>query len=175
MDFKQQEMKSKRRQFLMYLATSLIVVFLFALRLLPVRGLLPPLVQICLTKPKFEDYPVRIEDQYSKNPVSVNFVGSKLDGNYQTMIRKSMARGVNFAGQYVIVEWGCGVSCQNHALINAKTGKIVASGLESSYGAEFKKDSTLLIINPRADTWDGLKIKPTYYSIEDGKLVSVCD
>lgn len=171
-------MKKKKHQFWLYFFISIVVVFLFALRLSPITKVFPSFAA-CISKPTFEDYPVPPGDWYLNSPAPVRFIGTNLDTAYQSMIRKSVARGVNFAGQYVVVERGCGVSCQSHAIIDAKTGKILSTGLESSYGAEFRKNSTLLIINPKKDTWDGLKKSITaetaYYTIKKGKIVPVCN
>ncbi|HBG69225.1 MAG: hypothetical protein A2W93_04205 [Bacteroidetes bacterium GWF2_43_63] len=58
--------------------------------------------------------------------------------------------GVNFAGHYTIVTWGCGSSCQQMAIVDRITGKIIYSQLPfmNNYsGSEFRKDSRMLIIN----------------------------
>jgi len=171
--------KNKKQQFLIYLFVSAMAVFLFVFLSSSMKEFFPFSIQTCLTSPKFEDYSVEDGDWFLDNPSPVNFSGSKLDKSDQTAVRRSVARGVNFAGKYVINEKGCGVSCQSYTVVNVETGKIIISGLESSYGSEFRKNSTLLIINPRTDNWDGLKkndlMKTFYYSMTDDKLELVCD
>ncbi len=59
-------------------------------------------------------------------------------------VRKS---GVNFAGKFCFVYWGCGSPCQISAVVDMESG-IVYNGLPSALGYEFKKDSKILIVNP---------------------------
>lgn len=59
-------------------------------------------------------------------------------------VRKS---GVNFAGKFCFVYWGCGSSCQISAVVDMESG-IVYNGLTSGLGYKFKKDSKILIVNP---------------------------
>jgi hypothetical protein len=47
-----------------------------------------------------------------------------LDRKYRTAIRESLAKGVDFAEQYVVVCWGCGTGCKEFAVVDAKTGTV---------------------------------------------------
>jgi hypothetical protein len=59
--------------------------------------------------------------------------------------------GVNFAGHFCFVYWGCGSPCKLSAVVDMKTGKAY-NGINSEIGYEFKKDSKLLIVNPPDST-----------------------
>nr|WP_297785153.1 hypothetical protein [uncultured Allomuricauda sp.] len=91
----------------------------------------------------FEDYSVEVyegelaEPDFSTNPDAENFV---------TRIKEGCAKGINFAGHYTLVSWGCGSPCQTGVIVDRITGEIY-DGPVTSLGSEFKKDSKLLIKN----------------------------
>jgi hypothetical protein len=94
-------------------------------------------------KTSFNDYPVDIyegelaDPDFSTNPDSKRFI---------TRIKNECAKGINFAGQYTLVTWGCGSSCQSGVVVDRITGKIFW-GYGTSFGSEFKKDSRMIIRN----------------------------
>jgi len=51
-------------------------------------------------------------------------LATPLDRKYRTVINESVAKGVNFAGQYVVAVWGCGTGCQKFVIVDAKTGTV---------------------------------------------------
>jgi hypothetical protein len=55
--------------------------------------------------------------------------------------------GVNFAGHFCFVYWGCGSPCKLSAVVDMKTG-IVYNGLSGETGYKFKKTSKVIIVNP---------------------------
>jgi hypothetical protein len=57
--------------------------------------------------PRFEDFPATVS---TAEPRSPRFVGHDAR-SYRTVILEGSAKGVNFAGHYTIVHWGCGSSC----------------------------------------------------------------
>jgi hypothetical protein len=72
------------------------------------------------------------------------------------------APGQNFAGQYIIVTWGCGVACLMAAIVDAKTGRVFPPpfhhgpgraaifrfrGLSPMEPLAYRPDSRLLIAN----------------------------
>lgn len=59
--------------------------------------------------------------------------------------------GVNFAGKFCFVSWGCGSPCQTSAVVDMESG-IVYNGLPSAVGYKFKKNSKILIVNPPDST-----------------------
>lgn len=70
---------------------------------------------------------------------------SYLSSYKETIIAQCKA-GINFAGYYTIVSFGCGTSCQQNLIINRKTGEIDGEFV-TSMGAKFQKNSSLLIRN----------------------------
>ncbi len=124
------------------------------------------------------EYPA--EELYKGPIASIDFDTYPDALNFRTLMEKGMKEGVNFAGRYNFVSWGCGTSCSEHALVDAKTGHIIVFGLNSSYGADFTKESRLLILNPPRNippllTAEEEKTLSTeYYSFDNSGFVRVC-
>lgn len=106
---------------------------------------------------------------YTGKVAAVDFSSWPEATKYRTAITKDVARGVNFAGSYVVSTWGCGRkkhdACVGHAVIDAKTGKILLYGVIGKRTGEFSLTSTGLTIDVRGEgkeTW----------SIEEGALAT---
>jgi hypothetical protein len=144
---------------------------------IPTRISLP--VRTCLLKPKFSDYPVKPENIYAGPAAWIDLSGNKEAASNRAFIRQAAARGSNFAGHYIVAEWGCGIDCQNHAVIDTKSGRLIAYGPRSAFGVEFYKDSRLLIFNPRhgliRDIYSAPIARTAYFKIEGNELVPICD
>ena len=111
--------------------------------------------------PRFEDYPV---ETYAGETAPINFASKPEAREYKTAITQAHNKGLNFAGEYVIAEWGCGTGCRNFAVSNVKTGAVVQfpgyaympngasvyTDVGSSLGYEFnyKPTSRLFSISP---------------------------
>jgi hypothetical protein len=109
--------------------------------------------------PKFEDFTVPVEAKGTPAPVVLSSAEARL---YRTVLRRGAAKGPNFADHYTIVAWGCGTSCTDWAIVDAKSGRITffddlraisgahlgpeKSGLPEYWGLRFRRDSKLLII-----------------------------
>lgn len=78
-----------------------------------------------------------INPDFSTNPDAKRFI---------TTIEEKCSKGINFAGHYTLVIWGCGTACQSGVIVDRKTGKIY-DGYHSYLGSSFKKDSRLLVKN----------------------------
>jgi hypothetical protein len=68
------------------------------------------------------------------------------------IIKGCKNNGVNFAGHYTIVQWGCGSMCEMMAIIDRINGKIYfpdipESHIDGYYGARFKINSRMIISN----------------------------
>ncbi len=107
--------------------------------------------------PKFSQYPAAVERVRARG---VDFRHSKGAATYRTRLNEGFGRGVNFAGHYIIVGWGCGTGCTNAAVIDGRTGKVIWPeefyNVDASYGEgysdvqlDFRKNSRLLIIHGR--------------------------
>ena len=66
-------------------------------------------------------------------------------------ISKAVKEGANFAGHYAVVEWSCGDYCQEHAVVDVQSGKIVTFGIPSEAGLQFRPESNTIITNPKTN------------------------
>ena len=91
----------------------------------------------------FQDYAVEI---YKGKLASPDFSTNPDSKRFRTRIINACNEGINFAGHFTLVIWGCGTACQNSVIIDRKTGHIY-DGFITSRGAEFRKDSKMIIMN----------------------------
>ena len=97
--------------------------------------------------PRFEDFPAT-EFSNNKN-ITVDINSDPVGRMFRSAIRHSVKiDGINFAGKYSIVEWGCGSTCQSGAIVDADTGHVYPLPGIMASGFEARKDSNLLIQNP---------------------------
>lgn len=107
--------------------------------------------------PKFTAYPVKVE---KPRITKINFKQNPDATAYRTRLSEGLKRGVNFAGHFVIVGWGCGTGCTNAGVIDTLTGKVLWPeefyNVDATYGEgysdvqlDFRKNSRLLIIHGR--------------------------
>ncbi len=94
----------------------------------------------------FEDYPAGI---YKGKIVDPDFSTAPDAKRFITRIKNECANGINFAGHYTLVIWGCGSPCQSGVVVDRKTGKIYG-GYGTALGSEFKKNSKMIIRNSGA-------------------------
>jgi hypothetical protein len=70
---------------------------------------------------------------------------------FRTMIRQGCdEEGVNFAGHYTIVEWGCGTECLEMAVVDRINGRIYDvpfDTIDGHWGSKYSIDSRMAIIN----------------------------
>ena len=59
----------------------------------------------------------------------------------------NQVRKPNFAGHYILFNWGCGSPCQMNAIVDAINGKTMAT-FSTSLGVDFRADSYLIIREP---------------------------
>jgi hypothetical protein len=93
----------------------------------------------------FEEYSCPIVQERLEGALDPESVQSYID--FKTRVTEGSRQPVNFAGQCVIVEWGCGTGCQSGVVIDLRTGKIhdLAVGQQ---GYEYRSASLLLVVNP---------------------------
>lgn len=90
----------------------------------------PPVSDDCLitidaisqATPRFEDYPAPAKTIGA--PAPVNLASHPEAREYRTRIRSGARAGPNFARHFTIVGWGCGTSCLQWGVVNARTGKV---------------------------------------------------
>lgn len=90
--------------------------------------------------------------QFTGKPMSVLFddAAYPATAEFRTKIEEAASNGADFAGRFAVAEWGCGTQCQDHAVIDISTGKIVHFGLQTDFGVYYDVGSPILITNPRA-------------------------
>lgn len=91
----------------------------------------------------FKDYPAAV---YKGRLALPDFSTNKDAKRFITRIKEGCKDGINFAGHYTIVTWGCGSPCQDGVAVDRKTGRIY-DGFGSNLGLAFQKDSKLLVVN----------------------------
>lgn len=105
--------------------------------------------------PKFSSYPVKVE---KTRITAIDLKKHPEARTYRTRLTDGVKGGVNFAGHYIIIGWGCGTGCTNGSVIDARTGNVIWPvqfyNLDATYGSgysdeqiEFRKNSRLLIIH----------------------------
>lgn len=82
---------------------------------------------------------------------AVDYVNTPLTqaAEFATAINEAVAAGPNFAGKYAVAQWGCGTSCQGHAVVNVESGKIVAFGPQTEAGLSINEKSVVMVTNPK--------------------------
>ena len=67
---------------------------------------------------------------------------------FKRVITASLKKGPTFAGKFAVAEWGCGSTCQQHAVIDVESGLVVGYGPQTEYGIEYSVESPILVTNP---------------------------
>ena len=80
-----------------------------------------------------------------------------------TRIKEGCKEGVNFAGHYTLIYWGCGTACQYGVVVDRKTGEIFSDYI-SSLGSEFRVDSELIILNAELENKDSKYIELNHFT-----------
>jgi hypothetical protein len=91
----------------------------------------------------FDKYKTEIHNGKLAEPDFSSYPEAK---RYITRIKEECKNGINFAGKYTLVIWGCGSPCQSGVIVDRINGKIYANYF-SAFGSEFRKDSRMIIIN----------------------------
>lgn len=121
--------------------------------------------------PTYSNYAVKLEKKTAK---TVNPNSHPKAKEYRSRIKEALLNEeVNFAGKYILTQWGCGTACIQAGIIDAQTGTVylpvILQGVTQGYNPafedhemiEFKKNSKLLIIYGAA----GYKEKETTQGI----------
>lgn len=117
----------------------------------------------------FRRHPV--SETYTGTPAAVDLESHPQARQFRTRLTEGAKQGPNFAGRYTVVEWGCGTSCQQLAVIDARTGH-VSDWLTTELGSDYRLDSRLFIKNPDIKECSQLEwCKTEYYRLDSGKLI----
>lgn len=133
--------------------------------------------------PKFTAYPATIEMTKAK---AIDFKKNPEARTFRTRLTEGLRGGVNFAGHYVVVGWGCGTGCISGAIVDGRTGNVFwpeqFNALGVWYGGDsyadepvaYKKNSRLLIITGvPGEKSDNAPDKPSgiyYYEWKNNRL-----
>jgi hypothetical protein len=115
---------------------------------------------------------------FKGKPAAVNLASHKDARSFRTRLREAAAQGPNFAGYMTVATWGCGTSCQQIALIDARNGRVYF-GPNASAGVKHAITSRLLIVNPPETVKEAYGdsppdyVKTVYYSWTNGRLIKV--
>ena len=71
--------------------------------------------------PRFESYPAKI---YAGKNAEPDLHSDPETRMFHTRISEWSKQKPNFAGHYILATWGCGTSCTQLAIIDAKTGRV---------------------------------------------------
>jgi hypothetical protein len=97
--------------------------------------------------------------------------------DFRTRIRAASHKTPNFAGRWVLVNWGCGTGCNDGRLVNTATGTVlslpaaVISGTLPEPTADvytYTRESRLLIVNGHDGESDTTPYRTRCYVLEDG-------
>lgn len=114
-------------------------------------------------KSTFEDYKVEV---YKGELAAPDFSTDPDAKRFITRITNECKNGINFAGHYTLVIWGCGSPCQNGVVVDRKTGAILGN-YGTSLGSKFRKDSRMIIRNVGAiDTISNLVKVCSYCEVD---------
>jgi hypothetical protein len=118
--------------------------------------------------PRFADYPSMIEA--ARRPLKPRLT-SKETRRYATQLSEAATHPVNFAGRFILAEWGCGAGCVMAAAIDARSGKVVMLPftvsdwpLDITEPLDYRKDSSLLVVRGSRNEQE----RGTYYYRFDG-------
>lgn len=115
--------------------------------------------------PQFNDYPAA--SQSTCRQVTVDLNSHPQANEYRTQLRTAAKRRCpEFAGHYIVAEWGCGSPCQQQAFIDVRDGHVMLLPFSTQVGANFQVNSRLFVVNPEPGTlfqrwwweWNGKKL-----------------
>ena len=95
--------------------------------------------------PTFEDFPV--EANFAGPSVPIDLSSHAQGWTYRTRLRRAAEQPPDFAGHYVVAQWGCGTSCAVHHLVDLTTGRIFDAP-SAGRGFLHRVESRLIIQDP---------------------------
>lgn len=131
--------------------------------------------------PSFRTYPA-VGSAMIQSPAPVDTSSSAKARQYRSVLTAAAAAGPNFAGRFTFVAWGCGVACQEFALVEVESGRVhfPKSVRLNAYQAvtdgtapfQYRVDSRLFILTGAPN--DGNETGIYYYEWtgEDLRLIS---
>lgn len=118
----------------------------------------------------FDKYP--ITDSLKLEPVDLDINSNRFAREFRTMIRQDLEeKGVNFAGHYSIVSVGLTGTGDNHYIVDRSNGKAYTFLYQPGM-LDFKKDSNLIIMNPKSYYMKRLQESKAYDEYCDPRVYS---
>ncbi len=127
----------------------------------------------------FDQFPV--ETIFSGSPAILDLSSHPNARQFRTVLKQGAEQGINFAGHYTIVTWGCGTACQVLAVIDVKTGQIYFPEIVASVGFEYRSDSSLLVVNPAKNLEEIPELyqqaygPSRYYQWQNNQFIPLCN
>lgn len=124
--------------------------------------------------PRFEDYPAEVHRLKKRTPVQMT---TRLARRFRTVLRDAASREPDFAGDFIVGQWGCGARCAQWAVINPKTGHVatqkdyqvvVGNNIDDADMLSYRRDSRLIVVEGSADDENSSHDGLTYFAF-DGK------
>jgi hypothetical protein len=100
--------------------------------------------------PSFKQYSARVEKIRN---VNVDLKSHKSARMFRTNLRNSAKEGVNFAGHFVVSNWGCGTNCSETAIIDARNGRVYFPSILEGAGfgfCEIPDDAEPIVYKPNS-------------------------
>ncbi len=108
----------------------------------------------------FDNYKTPIYKGKLKDP---DFKTNPDSNFFITRIKDGCQEGINFAGHYTLIYWGCGTACQYGVVVDRITGEIFSDYI-STLGSEFRVDSKLIILNAELENKDSKYIQLNHFT-----------
>jgi hypothetical protein len=123
----------------------------------------------------FQQYPATVWHGVPARPK----LETPLAKQHPTIIRKGVKQGVNFAGRYRVIDWGCGSSCGVYVIVDVLTGRVfeppeISRGVDLGVaGPEFRSNSTLMVVAscPIPEVYGVKNCERKFYRWDGSRLV----
>ena len=121
--------------------------------------------------PQFKDYSTKIYNGKTA-ALAMNNDTAK---TFRTRLRAALQEKPNFAGEYVVTMWGCGMGCRSYNFVNKRTGEVLSESFGGEEGQEvdsFKANSRLLVTLSEVyeDNSDTANYYAYFYELKDKKF-----
>lgn len=119
--------------------------------------------------PHFEDYPAVAHPIAKRAPVQLR---TRWDRLFRTNLRNAANDSPDFAGDFVVAQWGCGASCTGWAVVDPAAGRVLTvKGYENVVGIQagddarvlYRRSSRLIVTEGSADDENGSHDGLTYF------------
>ena len=145
-----------------------------AFALLTLLSLGPSFAASC--PPTFGAYPTAAWKPGNARP-NLNTPDKRL---FRTMIRMGARSGDAFGDRYRLATWGCGSACAQGALVDTRSGEVIAAP-DLILGYAVKAGSRLLVVSPLGPDETpaqrrqmAVNVLPTYHLLQGRGFVQIC-